>query len=233
MRFNARRVGYGSGASTAAGAALSVGIHGAGILVAVLATGVAELPPPNSEWGRVIYLAPPPVAVAANQRQTRITYVGINGTGMTAQSPVTDGDGREPVPVADRSGVLLTTVGDEGTPGLAEEEPVFLASQVQNPAAYDPRSAAPAYPEELRTRMIEGQAVVQFVVDSSGTVDTTSFAVLGATHQEFVVAVRIALPRMRFAPAEQDGLRVRQLVQIPFTFRIQPPAPVDSTITPV
>ncbi len=233
MRFNARRVGYGSGASTAAGAALSAGIHGAGILAAVIATSVAELPPPDSEWGRVIYLAPPPVVTSANQRQTSITYVGIDGMGTAPQAPADDGGGSEPVPVTDREGLLLTTVGDEATPGLAEDEPVFLASQVQNPAAYDPRSAAPAYPDDLRTRMIEGQALVQFVVDSTGTVDTTSFAVLGATHQEFVVAVRTALPRMRFVPAEQNGLRVRQLVQIPFTFRIEPSVAADSTITPV
>jgi hypothetical protein len=44
--------------------------------------------------------------------------------------------------------------------------------------------------------------------------------VVRATHEIFVIAVRNALPNMRFVPAEVRGRKVRQLVQEPFVFAI-------------
>lgn len=223
MRFHVPQVGQRAGEGRWTGAIASVGVHAAMVAAAVIATDVQELPPADTGWTQVIYLAPPEVAMSA-ERQTRITFVGIGGSSFENSSPAVDDEtGTEEALDTDREGVVLTTVAD--APPVIEEETIYLASQVQNPAAYDPGSAAPAYPEDLRTRSIEGRAIVQFVVDSSGVADTASFSVLDASHEEFVVAVREALPRMRFAPAEQGGSRVRQLVQIPFTFKIQPPIP--------
>ena len=50
--------------------------------------------------------------------------------------------------------------------------------------------------------------------------DVTSFTVLKATHPEFVAAVRDALPYMRFSPAKIGPLKVRQLVEQSFSFKI-------------
>jgi hypothetical protein len=51
-------------------------------------------------------------------------------------------------------------------------------------------------------------------------VDTTTYRVLTATHGDFAVAVRRALPNMHFRPALQSGVKVRQLVEQSFRFRM-------------
>jgi len=62
--------------------------------------------------------------------------------------------------------------------------------------------------------------LAQFVVDTSGKADMGTFKVLETSHELFSQAVRQALPRMRFFPAEIGGKKVRQVVQQPFTFAI-------------
>ena len=100
---------------------------------------------------------------------------------------------------------------------------IYTAETADTAVARDPESDGPAYPEALRAQGVEGLALVQFVVDSSGRVDLGSFHVVRATDPRFAVAVRDALPRMRFRPAVARGLRVPQLVQLPMHFRLQPP----------
>jgi hypothetical protein len=58
------------------------------------------------------------------------------------------------------------------------------------------------------------------VVDTSGRVDVSTFKVVRATHDLFATSVRNALPRMRFIPAAVGEVKVRQLVQQPFSFAI-------------
>lgn len=94
--------------------------------------------------------------------------------------------------------------------------------QVEQPAMAAPGSPAPRYPDGLRAAGVEGEAVVAFVVDTTGRVDPSTITVLRATHALFAAAVRQALPTMRFIPAEVDRRKVRQLVQQPFVFAISP-----------
>jgi len=96
----------------------------------------------------------------------------------------------------------------------------YFAFQVEKPAAQAPNSATPAYPDILRQAGVEGEALVSFVVDTAGRIDVASFKVVRSTHELFAVAVRNALPRMRFLPAEIGDRKVRQLVQQPFSFAI-------------
>jgi len=91
-------------------------------------------------------------------------------------------------------------------------------------------SAAPDYPIAMLQRNIEGAAFVVYVVDTLGIADTTSFKVVRATHDEFVEAVRTAMPKMRFRPAILGGSKVRQLVQQNFAFKIQRP---DTVLPPI
>jgi protein TonB len=49
-----------------------------------------------------------------------------------------------------------------------------------------------------------------------------TYRVVKATHPDFAVAVRRALPGMRFRPAIRGGFVVRQLAEQVFTFRIAP-----------
>lgn len=92
--------------------------------------------------------------------------------------------------------------------------------EVDSAVVRDPTSAAPEYPQHLIDRGIEGSAAVRFVVDTNGVADTMSYRVLKATHADFAVAVRRALPGMKFRPALRGGVKVRQLVEQTFSFKI-------------
>jgi protein TonB len=116
------------------------------------------------------------------------------------------------------SGAGASTGGsDGGNPAPSE----FAAWQVEKAAMAVPGTATPRYPDLLRSSGVEGEAVVTFVVDTTGAADVSTFRVLHATHELFALAVRSALPRMRFVPAEVGGRKVRQIVQQPFVFAVQ------------
>jgi TonB family protein len=102
---------------------------------------------------------------------------------------------------------------------LATDEPMF-EFQVDKAAAAIPGTSAPAYPELLKASGIEGEAMVQFVVDTLGRAEPGSFKVLTSTHEAFGTSVRLARPPMRFLPAEADGKKVRMLVQQSFAFAL-------------
>ncbi|HEY0776929.1 MAG TPA: TonB family protein [Gemmatirosa sp.] len=85
-------------------------------------------------------------------------------------------------------------------------------------ALLDPTSGGPVYPPALLAQGVAGEALVEFVVDTTGRVDTASFLVVDATDPRFADAVRDALPAMRFAPARVGGHRRRQAVQLPVRF---------------
>ena len=78
----------------------------------------------------------------------------------------------------------------------------------------------PRYPAELQRAGVEGTLLVQFVVDSTGRVDEKTLTFPNDAQPGFLRAVRDALVRSRFFPAELAGLHVRQLVQQQFTFVI-------------
>lgn len=113
-------------------------------------------------------------------------------------------------------GIAKGVVG--GTP--INDQQTYFDFQVEKPAAQAPGSTSPQYPETLRSAGIEGEVDAKFVVDTSGRADMKTFEVLKATNDLFAAAVRSALPRMRFFPAEVGGRKVRQLVQQPFMFNI-------------
>jgi protein TonB len=96
----------------------------------------------------------------------------------------------------------------------------YLEFEVDKPVSQAPNSAVPAYPDILRQAGVEGEALVSFVVDTTGRVDVATFRVIRTTHDLFGVAVKNALPRMRFIPAETSRGKVRQVVQQPFSFAI-------------
>ena len=81
-------------------------------------------------------------------------------------------------------------------------------------------SAAPRYPDALRTAKVEGEVLAMFVVNPDGTVDPNTLKVVRSSHELFTQSVKSALPQMRFSPAEVDGRRVRQLVTMPFRFSL-------------
>jgi hypothetical protein len=63
---------------------------------------------------------------------------------------------------------------------------------------------------------------VQFVVDTLGRADMRTFRLLGPrqVYREFLQAVIDVLPRMRFSPPLYRGCKVKQMVQLPFAFKL-------------
>lgn len=116
-------------------------------------------------------------------------------------------------------GGTSTGVGSGPAPVVVSDQPYF-ESQVEKPVAAAPGSPGPTFPEMLKSTGVEGTVLAQFVVDTSGRAEVASFRVLKSDHALFEQAVRNALPRMRFLPAEIGGRKVKQLVQQPFSFTL-------------
>jgi protein TonB len=76
----------------------------------------------------------------------------------------------------------------------------------------------PEYPSNLRSEGVSGAVLAEFVVDSSGHADMSTLQILRSDNRFFTLAVRRALPNMRFIPAESSGHRVSQRLQMPFSF---------------
>jgi TonB family protein len=96
----------------------------------------------------------------------------------------------------------------------------YFDFQVEKPASAQPSNLPPRYPDQLRAAGIQGAVLTKFVVDTTGHADMASFHVIKSDHEGFTTAVREALPDMRFFPAEVGGKKVKQLIQMPFSFSL-------------
>jgi TonB family protein len=125
------------------------------------------------------------------------------------------------------SGLLAQGGGaSSAAPGSPPPGQPYFEFQVTKPVSEAQGTGRPAYPADLKSRGITGVVTAQFVVDTSGRAEEATLKILTASHGLFADAVREALPRMLFNPAELRGTKVRQLVQQPFVFAIAgQPAP--------
>jgi TonB family protein len=114
--------------------------------------------------------------------------------------------------------------GSGAAPRDGERDTAYFEFQVDRPVRLL-AGGAPAYPAMLQSTGVQGQVIAQYVVDTLGRAEAASFRVLESTHVLFTSAVQAALPALRFVPAEVGGRKVRQLVQQPFVFSIEAPAP--------
>lgn len=97
---------------------------------------------------------------------------------------------------------------------------------------------ATRYPSELQALGTGGRVIAQFVVDTTGRAEPATFRALVTTHPLFTEAVRAAVMRARFFPAEIGHHPVRQLVEIPVNFAIsdplvRPPSALEDPFPPV
>jgi protein TonB len=137
-----------------------------------------------------------------------------------AQTKAATDSGARPSHTTDSTVVSKTeAAGDVAQPSDSNVDYFWI--QVQKPAAELPGNPQPVYPDSLRKAGVTGDVVVQFVVDTAGYAELETVKVLRSTHAIFTESVRDVLPVMRFEPAELDGRKVRQLVQLPFRFNLQ------------
>ena len=215
-----------------------------GHLVASLAThavllGTAGLVVPRHVAEPVMesiqYFAPVPER-RPEMAGERLSFLNIAGAGVPGRAlgsleTLGDGSGLTPRgregPDSSDGGVTLGVASVPDFPAI-DLDSVYFPEEVDNPAAYDPRSRAPAYPDSLQRLGIEGWVTAQFIVDTTGHPADSTLRILDFTHQPFVQSVRDALPGMIFRPAEIRGAKIRQLVQQTFSFRMSSPV-ADST----
>ena len=121
---------------------------------------------------------------------------------------------------ADFSGKGVAGGIAKGVGSAPVTDQTYFEFQVEKQVAPAPGNGGPRYPDMLRSANVEGEVLAQFVVDTTGRADMSTFKVLKETHAMFTSAVKAALPNMKFYPAEVGGRRVKQLVQMPFQFNL-------------
>jgi protein TonB len=209
------------------GAIASVTAHTALIAAALYATAQARVEPSRSpETVRPIYFPNPSVPAikspntipSTRPNEHRLIFVAPNldikvpAVDITGIVSKQEDFGRSLIGPAGSSGGGETGAGSGDTP--------FRADQVEKQVAVVPGSRAPRYPELLRSSGVEGQVTAVFVVDELGRAEVESIRFVRSDNRLFEDAVKEALRRMRFIPAEVGGRKVRQLVQMPFVFTL-------------
>ena len=75
-------------------------------------------------------------------------------------------------------------------------------------------------PDALRRAGVEGEVLARFVIDTTGQVDMSTVKILRSSDPQFTTAVQWSLATWQFSPAEVDGRPVKQLLEMPFQFRL-------------
>lgn len=217
------------------GTVVSVVAHTAVIAAVVAATAqkpvrAEETPRPSEIPVRIFPLVPTPQPTARPSGSA--TPTSVAAAPIPAAPPLRIDFSRIPVgipdgplvdpgasrmPIAAGSGLVTDPYGGSGVavdPGsVVEERHVERAARLT-------AAPAPRYPERMRALGVEGRVLVQFVVDTTGRVELDGVRVLTSPHDDFTLAVRQVLPRLRFVPAEVRGGKVRMLAQMPFEFAL-------------
>jgi periplasmic protein TonB len=110
--------------------------------------------------------------------------------------------------------------GVEGGTGPVDLSQTFLEAAVDEP----PERLSgpnPRYPEMLRQAGIEGQVVLEFVIDTTGRVEENSIKILNSTNKAFEGPARDVIQRSIYRPGRVRGVAVRVLVQQAISFNIQ------------
>ena len=97
---------------------------------------------------------------------------------------------------------------------------VYTADDVDTPASLIAGTASPEYPDSLRLEGRSGRVVVRLVVNVDGTFDPETVTLISSTDSLFTNAVEQALSGAKFRAATLKGRPVRQVLQLPFVFRI-------------
>ena len=216
------------------GAAVSTVLHFVFIALAVRATAVRATPAPTSEplpplfVARTVEEAPRPATSQASRLSstssatvpsvptTPVPTIDLDVTGIPDLGIAVDISRRGDF---DSTATAVSRHGTGGSPNAGDGTP--LPEHLVEKAIFAiPGTATPRYPTMLQSAGVEGDVRAQFVVDTLGRVERGSVRVLNTTHDLFAAAVRDALGRARFTPAEAGGRKVRQLAEQVFTFRI-------------
>jgi protein TonB len=104
-----------------------------------------------------------------------------------------------------------------GTGPVDVKAEVYMSSQLDDPAVAVSQPQ-PRFPPVLQSAGIGGYVVVQYIVDTTGHAEPSSFKVMEKTHDAFVAPAREAIMKSVFRPAKFKGEPVRQLVNQKISF---------------
>lgn len=214
------------------GAIVSTVVHLVFIALAVRATGLKAAPAPKPVV-TPIYLSPTPKPSEPTVTQPRTSGTPSPSLPLPPRPVlplVLDIPDGIPVPGTEaidpskweNFGPPVRSFGDgppSETPNVSGDSP-YRENMVEKAVFAIPGTSTPRYPSMLQSAGVEGDVRAQFVVDTLGRVERGSIRILDTTHDLFGSAVRDALNRARFTPAEAGGRKVRQLAEQVFTFRI-------------
>jgi TonB family protein len=142
----------------------------------------------------------------------------VADTSGKSRSVVTDLDGIEEfLDMLAKGAAAATTLTEEELkrPGPVEQKPIALAKHVNF-----------VYPRTAKLAGMNGSALVQFVVDTSGHAKPESITCMRATYKDFADAAVAAVKMMEFVPATLEGHKIEQLVQYPIDFKLNAVLPV-------
>lgn len=214
--------------SRSTGAAIASGMtHTALIAAAVFATAQARVQTRAPEIVRPVYFPPSPPEARASRSTPATparptdehrmifvrTHIDVAIPPLDITTVVSKPDDFSSV----STGAIRSGGVEPRTPG---DGSLFRSDQVDRQVVLVPGVRPPAYPEALRSAGIEGKVLVEFVVDERGQPVQGSVRVVQSDNDLFADAVRAALGRLRFTPAEVGGKKVSQLVQMPFVFTL-------------
>lgn len=211
------------------GTVASVVTHTTLVAAALYGTAQARAHPiTTSETVRTVYFPPVPNHAVAIRPATPAPPHSANRRPLIFVDPHVD----VKLPPMDITGIVsrsgdftlgpstITELSNGGEKGPGSNGEPFRADQVEKQVTLVPGSPAPRYPELLRSSGVEGQVMAEFVVDEQGMAVERSLRFVRSDNALFQEAVRVALRRIRFIPAEVGGRKVKQLVQMPFLFRL-------------
>jgi len=203
-----------------AATAASLALHGALVALLLVPVGVAVKQGLLEQLA--VYLLPPDAPGGEVPSHGDAPFSTLNSAaGAADRGTSAPREPRQPDQIVAQGDLPLMSAVDLLVASRPRAEDHALTEiEVDSAVVRDAASAAPEYPRALLKRGFEGSAAVLYVVDTLGLVDTSTYRVVTATHPDFAVAVRQALPDMKFRPAIQQGHRVRQLVQQTFRFRV-------------
>ena len=210
------------------GTAVSVVAHSAIIGAAFFATARARPAQEKPEAHPLtrFYVAPPPPVIATTTPTTvrvppvrpftfEVPAIKLD----LASADIGAAPGAVTIPESGGLASLSNVVTDgAGLPGGTDH--TFRPDQVERQVSLQSGAAPPRYPEALRSAGVEGAVTARFVVSEKGIVESDSVVFVRSGNPLFEGAVRDALRRMRFVPAEVGGRKVRQLVEMPFIFTL-------------
>ena len=191
-----------------------------------LTSGGRQMPVDERE-ARVFFLLPPD-RVDVRERQSEILQWGRLGGDLENGKILSDLQGGWA-----RGELARGTRGKRNRSGARGQLPfgpaapfvpdtAFSVLEVEEMVERYENSAAPIYPHDLMATGTQGMVQATYVVDTMGTVDTTTVRVMYSDDPRFTQSVRNALGLMRFRPAKRAGKTVRQAVEQKFRFKIVP-----------